>query len=691
MPEAARAARTVSRLSARARRRSAVLSETALLAVSAPAFWTALAWTERGQPFGLAEGPIFLAAAAAASVLLLLAALLALRGARGALPLALLAWSGWAVPLSARAARSPALVFLCGAWAALVTYLLIFRPRASRVVRFRPGEDPGAVLSPAVLTSGPVALLLAGFAAGHALHATPVGRWAVPGLLLVPALVATAAEWLLVRAGRLEAWTAGLLSAATALGLALLAAPGAACLVLAARVALAIAGAARAHELHGEVVAFLWRRPAALVVLTFAALALAGGIVLKFPGCTTRPIAAVDALFTAVSACCVTGLVVLETPTDFSFAGQAVILGLVQVGGLGIMTLSAFATLLVGGGLPSEEEQGLADIVGSSTPARTVRLLRAIVLWTLVIEGAGALLLLPAFLLEGVPPLGALWKAAFHAVSAFCNAGFALQADSLVAYQRSPWILHVIGGLIVAGGLGFGVLTGLADLAARRARRVPLHSRIVVSTTGVLLAGGLALFLLLEWNRSLAGLGLADKLHNAWLQSVTTRTAGFHSVDFAGIAPATALVAMLLMFIGASPASTGGGTKTATAAVLFLSVRAVLKQSSHVQAFGRRIPASAVFRAAAVAGVSAALVAAGTALLLATQAQPFESLLFEAVSAFGTVGLSLGATQRLDPVGKLIVMGLMFAGRTGPLTLMLLFHHRGEDRLRYPEEEVLIG
>jgi trk system potassium uptake protein TrkH len=286
-------------------------------------------------------------------------------------------------------------------------------------------------------------------------------------------------------------------------------------------------------------------------------------------------------------------------------------------------------------------------------------------------------------------------------VAAFCNAGFALQSSNLLPYQDNPLILDTISALIILGGLGFGVLVAIHDLLRRRSRQASLHVKLVLSTTAFLAISGLVAFACLEWNHSLSEQeGIALKLHNAWFQSITPRTAGFNSVDMSLLRPATILILMALMFVGASPVSTGGGIKTATCAVLLLAIRAVVTQAGDTEAFGRRIPASIVYRAAAVTTLSTLFIIGGTLTLLATQgaawapgasrALCFEGLLFEAISAFGTVGLSLGATPLLDPVGEIVIIGLMLAGRTGPLTVVLLLQ-QAPQRLRYPKEEVIVG
>ena len=286
----------------------------------------------------------------------------------------------------------------------------------------------------------------------------------------------------------------------------------------------------------------------------------------------------------------------------------------------------------------------------------------------------------------------ALWEGVFHAISAFCNAGFALNTDSLLGFQRDPFLLLTIATLIVLGGLGFAVLA-LPWLRARGGRRVgfAVQARLVLASTAVLVVGGAVLFLLAEWGRSLAGLPFHDRLVNALFQSVTTRTAGFNSVDLAALHPLSVLVMMVLMFIGASPGGTGGGIKTTTAVVLVSAILAIARGRGTAVLLGRRVPLETVYRSAAIATVAGLVVVVGTGLLLVTQTERFEVLLFEAVSAFGTVGLSLGATAHLDSVGKLVVAGLMLAGRVGPLSLALLLGRQQPTRVEYPEARIMVG
>lgn len=436
--------------------------------------------------------------------------------------------------------------------------------------------------------------------------------------------------------------------------------------------------------------------PSRLVVSSFLGAIGLGTVLLTFPAASADavPLHPVDALFTATSATCVTGLIVLDTPHAFSTFGHLVILGLIQMGGLGIMTLSTFATLLLGGSLSLRGERALTEMLDVQHGASALRLTRFIVASTLAVEAVGAVGLGFYFRSSGSAWGDAVWRGVFHSVSAFCNAGFALQSDSVVMFQRRPGALLIFAALIVFGGLGFAVLAeGWTRLRVSGARPPTVQVRLVLTVSTVLVLAGTVLFAGLEWNRSLAGLPVVDKLVNALFQSVTQRTAGFNSVDFAPLSLATMLCIMLFMFIGASPGSTGGGIKTTTAAVILAGIRSTLRPGGPIRLFNREVPPSILLRSLAIAVISAAIIFIGAVLLVLFEPQPLESLLFEAVSAFGTVGLSLGATAELGPVGKLIVTGVMFAGRTGPLTLALLL---GMDsarvpRYRYPETRLMVG
>lgn len=449
-------------------------------------------------------------------------------------------------------------------------------------------------------------------------------------------------------------------------------------------------------ETAAELVAYFLAYPARLVLLSFVALILVGTVLLTFPAASSdgRSIPTIDALFTATSASCVTGLVVLDTGGDFSHLGQAVLLGLIQVGGLGIMVLSTFAALILGGTLGLRGEQALREALETRSGHAAYRLASFVVLSTLAIETAGAAVLALGFSRRGMSSGEAIWQGLFHSVSAFCNAGFALWQDSLVSFRDDAGILLVFAALIVLGGLGFAVLAALGTrLAAVSRRRLPVQARTVLLASAALIAAGWALYAAWEWNRTLAGLGTADRLVNALFQSVTARTAGFNSVDLSSLAPATALLLAALMFVGASPGSTGGGVKTTTLMVLLATIRSIARGGSPATLFRREISRRTIDRSLAIVMVAGAASAAALLLLLLVEEQPFEHLFFEVVSAMGTVGLSLGATAGLTAAGKLIVTCLMFLGRVGPLTLALVLGTGGPRRRHphYPRARIMVG
>jgi trk system potassium uptake protein TrkH len=397
-----------------------------------------------------------------------------------------------------------------------------------------------------------------------------------------------------------------------------------------------------------------------------------------------------DAAFTAVSAVCVTGLAVLDTSGDLSVVGQVFLIGLIQVGGLGIMTFTAAVLLGLGQRLTLREEALAAGVLGSSSRADLPGALLRVFLVTLCTELVGAVLLAPMFWAHGDGPLQAAWRALFTAISAFCSAGFALQSDSLIAYDQSPAILLTISAVIIVGSLGPAAVVAFPAWARRR--RVSLQVHLVFVASIALTVAPAVLFLALEWGNTLDGLSTADRLTNAWFQSVTLRTAGFNSVDLAAVAPATLVVMLVVMFVGGSPGSTAGGVKTTTAAVLMLAVAAAAQGRSVTTAGRRRIPHRTIYEATAIAVVALFSVAAALFVLLLTQTLSMSEALFEAVSALATVGLSIGATGQLDDVGKVIIILCMFAGRVGPLTVFIFLTERARRPPRdYPEEGVAVG
>jgi trk system potassium uptake protein TrkH len=439
-----------------------------------------------------------------------------------------------------------------------------------------------------------------------------------------------------------------------------------------------------------ELLTHFLRYPALLAAVSFGGVIAIGTLLLSLPAAGSPQIAPIDALFTATSAVCVTGLTVVDTGAAFTHFGQVVILVLIQVGGLGIMVLSAFAALLVGGKLGLQSREALVQTLDLQSARQAYRLTVFMVVTTLGIELVGGLCLAADFFGHGLGLGEALWRGMFHSISAFCNAGFGLYSDNLVSFNRDPWMLCVVAVLITLGGLGFSSMVSSLDLF-RRGRWLSAQVKVVLLVSALLTLGGTILIAAVEWQRSLAGLGVVDKIVNAFFQSVTTRTAGFNSVDLRLLSPATVVIMIVLMFVGASPGGTGGGIKTTTAAVLFGAMRAIAAGQTEVVLFGRRVSQAVVFRSIAIA-VIAASVATGAIIILAlTQDLGLTELVFETVSALGTVGLSLGITSSLDPFGKLLISAVMFAGRLGPLTLALLLSESHEARLRFPETRMMVG
>ena len=410
--------------------------------------------------------------------------------------------------------------------------------------------------------------------------------------------------------------------------------------------------------------------PARVLLSTFLGLCLFGTLLLQLPWMTTKgDIALVDAVFTSVSAVCVTGLIVLDTPNDFTLIGQGCILLLIQLGGFGIMTISTVALHAMGKRLSLRQERLLTTLTETSH-RDLIGSLVMIVRFTLWAECVGAVLLTACFLSKGDPLAVAMWRGLFTAVSAFCNAGFALHSDSLIAYQTNPLVLHTVAALIVLGGLA--PATCLILPAWIRGRAIPLGPRIALVTTAALLVAGTLFFLVFEWNATLATLSVADKCHNAWFQSVTLRTAGFNSVDISGVIGPTLLVMLGWMFIGGSPGGTAGGVKTTTIGVLAMTFWANVTGHGEVIVRNRRIPQATINRAITVVGSGVLIWLAAVLALQITQELPARDLIFEATSALATVGLSLGVTNHLDEIGKIIIILTMFIGRIGPMTLFTL-------------------
>lgn len=450
-----------------------------------------------------------------------------------------------------------------------------------------------------------------------------------------------------------------------------------------------------AIRLDRMIIDLLFDNPYKLLISSFGLIVLCGTILLSMPfsSVSGEGIPLFDCLFTATSAVCVTGLVVLDTYRDFSFVGQAIILILIQVGGLGIVTIMTFVSFLLGQAIGIRKEFVVGEIVGSKRPKLVYDLIKLIVFITIFIEAAGALVLATAFYLQEGNLLLSLWKGVFHAISAFCNAGFALQGDSLTAYNNSFLIPVTICILVIIGGLGFPVISHLVDMITRKSesRRTPILVKVsLIGTAGLILAGYL-FFLFSEFNQGFADLPPLQKHVNAFFLSVSARTAGFNSIDMQMLSGASIIFLWLLMFIGAGSCSTAGGIKITTASVLFATIASFIRGRSKTILFEKRLPEILVMRATVMFVVSTIAILVAILLLQLSQDLSLSETVFETISAFGTVGLSIGATEKLDDFGKFLIVMLMFIGRVNILTFISLFVSTGIPRVQYPEESIMIG
>ncbi len=441
--------------------------------------------------------------------------------------------------------------------------------------------------------------------------------------------------------------------------------------------------------------------PTRIFVLSFAAVILAGGILLWFPFSATKgPLRFVDALFSSTSAVCVTGLVVIDIGKDLTTLGQVITIFLFQIGGLGIITFSTVFFVLMGRGI-SFKGREIVQSTFLHTPRRDFIMIAKMVLWfTFVTEALGTLLLFIRFSMD-FPPGTALYHAVYNAISAFNNCGYSLFSDNLMGYQGDLIVNLAIMGLIVHGGLGFVVQYEVLSWFKGVQKKLSVHSKIVIISTTLLILSGAFLFYLFERNHIIKDAPVLTKVLTSFFQSVTPRTAGFNTVDIGLLTNATILLMMVLMFIGASPGSTGGGVKTTSVALLVMLMWSRLKGNLDLNIFNRTIPREIVSRSISIIFASAFSIAIITSVLLIAgggDLPPLESrhhfveYLFDTVSAFGTVGLSMGVTPKLNDLQKYALIIMMFVGRVGPLTLAFsLSRDTGGKTLTYAEEGVMVG
>ncbi|MEC1601448.1 TrkH family potassium uptake protein [Bacillus halotolerans] len=443
--------------------------------------------------------------------------------------------------------------------------------------------------------------------------------------------------------------------------------------------------------LHKEtVIKWVHFSPPQVLAIGFFLTIIIGSLLLKLPISTAKPLSWIDALFTAASATTVTGLAVVDTGTEFTVFGQTVIMGLIQVGGLGFMTFAVLIVMILGKKIGLKERMLIREALNQPTIGGVIGLVKVLFLFSISIELIAALILS----IRLVPQYGwasGLFASVFHAISAFNNAGFSLWPDNLMSYVGDPAVNLVITILFITGGIGFTVLFDI--LKNRRFKAFSLHTKLMLSGTFVLNIAATLIIFILEYSNpgTLGSLHLPDKLWASYFQAVTPRTAGFNSVDFGSMREATIVFVLLLMFIGAGSASTASGIKLTTFLVILMSVIAYLRGHKETVIFRRTIKYPIIIKALAVSVISLFIVFIGIFALTITEQAPFIQVVFETFSAFGTVGLTMGLTPELTTAGKCIIIAIMFIGRIGPLTFVFSFAKTEKSNIRYPDGEVFTG
>ena len=444
--------------------------------------------------------------------------------------------------------------------------------------------------------------------------------------------------------------------------------------------------------------------PAALVIISFAFVICMGTSFLMMPFATTSgTIPLVNAVFTATSALCVTGLIVVDTGTYFTQFGQWVILLLIQIGGLGVMTVSVALFLLIGKHISFRQRMVMQDTFAHTLRADILRIVKTICIFTCIAELAGTGLLLVRWWKE-YPLWDALYMSLFHAVSAFCNAGFSLFSDSMMNYRGDLLLNITISALIISGGIGFPVIYDLYSVGFRNQKRLKfsIQTKTTLVTTLILIVGGAGMFWCLEYTSLLQNSSITDQIMASFFQSITCRTAGFNTTDIAVLNDATLAMMIFLMFFGASPGSCGGGVKTTTLALIITFTWSRMKRKKRVSVFKKSIPTETITKSVSLLLISGAMIGLVLFLILLGEVgsghadmmrqRQFLAYLFETVSAFGTVGLSMGTTQGLSLWGKCWIIFMMFIGRVGVLTFSYIIIGNGlTNGIEYAEENIMIG
>ncbi len=430
--------------------------------------------------------------------------------------------------------------------------------------------------------------------------------------------------------------------------------------------------------------------PPQVLALGFIAFIFIGAVLLKLPVATISSISWLDAIFTATSAITVTGLVVVDTGTVYSVFGQIVIMCLIQLGGLGLMTFAVLIVMMLGKKIGLQQRILIQESFNQTSLGGLVRLIKILLVFTLLLESIAFVLLS----IRWVPEFGwgeGLYQSLFHTISAYNNAGFSLWSNGLTSYVGDPIVNIVITSLFITGGIGFTVL---ADLWSKKNfKRLTLHSKImIVGTFSINILAFLLIFVLEYANpATLGSLPLSDKLWGAYFQAVTPRTAGFNSIDIGAMTTPALLLMILLMFIGGGSASTASGIKVTTFIVMVLATITFLRGRSETMVFNRTIKLQTIIKSLAIIVISLTVTFFVLFILTITEKAPFLEILFEVVSAFGTVGLSMGLTPELTAVGKQVIIIMMFIGRIGPLTLAFTLARPKKSPIKYPEEEIFTG
>jgi len=430
------------------------------------------------------------------------------------------------------------------------------------------------------------------------------------------------------------------------------------------------------------------------VVIAFAVVILAGALILMLPMMTHgHKVSFIDALFTSTSATCVTGLIVQDTATFFTATGKAIILILIQMGGLGIMTVTSIFGIILGRKINLGDRFYLKTSFGTEKPFSAARFFLIIALTTIIIEILGSLAIASALFFKfGQTLRYSLISGIFHSVSAFNNAGFSLYSKNLEGYVSDPTFSITIMLLIIFGGIGFSVISEFIEF--KRVRKISLHTKIVIIVTSILILAGALAFFLIEFNNpnSIGSFSAGTKVLASFFQSVTPRTAGFNTVNMTALNEATLFILVILMFIGASPGGTGGGIKTTTFASITLAGFYSFKGHKNITLFKRKIPQQIIFRALTLTLTALLLVLSATAAIMLIEKQSFINTVFEVTSAFGTVGLSTGMTPGLTAASKYILIICMFIGRVGISSLSLIIASRVlPEKIERPEESISIG